>query len=186
VHNIRAKSALARPVFYSLSLVAIGEASNPHALNFADADVIIAPVIEAGCLCIGVTRHALGNLKLAAVGEVVGDPGSAEGMATDFCLNDWTLHEAASPEDTIRVSSIGCQLSLSELYERVQFSQPQSSRLSRDSARRGDDITHKVIHGHFGAEKDAAAAQSSECRSRCRRSGPYWQSVKHIPQRMQA
>ena len=48
---------------------------NPHALDFADADVIVAPVIEAGGFGVGVPGHALGDFELAAVGQIVGYAG---------------------------------------------------------------------------------------------------------------
>src|SRR3954452_21222682 len=61
--------------------------SNPHALDLAHADVIVAPVIKTGGFGVRVPGHALGDLELAAVREVVGDAGSAEGMAADLRLN---------------------------------------------------------------------------------------------------
>ena len=35
--------------------------------------------------------------------------------------NDWTLHEVVSPDEAIPITSIGCELSLSDVYERVEF-----------------------------------------------------------------
>ncbi len=34
----------------------------------------------------------------------------------------WTLHDATAPEERIRVESIGCELTVSEIFQRVQFS----------------------------------------------------------------
>jgi Uma2 family endonuclease len=38
--------------------------------------------------------------------------------------DEWMLHDVTAPEVTIRIPSIGCELSLAEVYERVQFAQP--------------------------------------------------------------
>jgi Uma2 family endonuclease len=38
--------------------------------------------------------------------------------------DEWMLHDVTEPEVTIRIPSIACELSLAEIYERVQF--PQS------------------------------------------------------------
>ncbi len=61
--------------------------SNPDPLDLAEADVIVAPIVEAGGFGIGVAGHALGNLDPATVGQVIGDPGRAEGMASDGGLD---------------------------------------------------------------------------------------------------
>lgn len=35
---------------------------------------------------------------------------------------DWLLHDAAALDETIRLPSIGCELKLAEVYDRVEFS----------------------------------------------------------------
>ncbi len=58
-------------------------ASNPHALDFADADIVVAAVIEAGGFCVRVPGHALRDLEFPPIRQVVGNAGGAEGMAAD-------------------------------------------------------------------------------------------------------
>ena len=52
-----------------------------------DTDVIVAPVVETRGLGVRVAGHALRDFELAAVREVAGDAGGAEGMAADLRLN---------------------------------------------------------------------------------------------------
>ncbi len=61
----------------------MADLSDPDPLHFAEADVVIAPIVEAGGFGVGMSGHALRDFDAAAVGEVIGDPGSAEGMAAD-------------------------------------------------------------------------------------------------------
>ena len=55
--------------------------SNPNSLNFPDADVIVAPVVEARGFRVRVSGHALRHLDTSAVREVVRNPRGAERVA---------------------------------------------------------------------------------------------------------
>jgi hypothetical protein len=46
---------------------------NPYPLYFIKANVIVAPVVEAGCFRIGVTGHALCDSNAAVVFQVIGN-----------------------------------------------------------------------------------------------------------------
>src|SRR5215472_1147765 len=61
--------------------------SNPNPLDFADADIIVAPVIEARGFCVRVAGHLLRNLDAPAVREIVGNSRSAESVTADFSLD---------------------------------------------------------------------------------------------------
>jgi len=61
----------------------MADLSDPDSLDFAETDVIIAAIVEAGGFGVGMPGHALRDFDPAAVGQVIGDPGRAEGMATD-------------------------------------------------------------------------------------------------------
>lgn len=41
---------------------------------------------------------------------------------------EWILHEATLPSETITVESIGCSLTLAEIYERITFPPPRQLR----------------------------------------------------------
>src|ERR1039457_4412674 len=56
-------------------------ASNPHLLHLAHADVVGAPVVEAGGFGVRVPCHALRDLDTPAVRKVVRNPRGAEGVA---------------------------------------------------------------------------------------------------------
>jgi len=48
--------------------------------------------------------------------------------------DEWTLHEVTDPAGAINLSSIGCTLTLAEIYERVEFPPPKQLRsVKRDS-----------------------------------------------------
>ena len=48
--------------------------------------------------------------------------------------DEWTLHEVTDPAGAIKLSSIGCTLTLAEIYERVEFPPPKQLRsVKRDS-----------------------------------------------------
>ena len=55
--------------------------SNPDPLDFAHADVIVAPVVKAGGFRVRVTGHALRDLDAPAVRQVIRNPGRAESVA---------------------------------------------------------------------------------------------------------
>jgi len=42
--------------------------------------------------------------------------------------NDWTLHDVSAPDEIITIASIGCRLTLAEIYERVTFPPPRQLR----------------------------------------------------------
>jgi Uma2 family endonuclease len=48
--------------------------------------------------------------------------------------DEWTLHDVTDPAGVIKLSSIGCTLTLAEIYERVEFPPPRQLRsMKRDS-----------------------------------------------------
>lgn len=47
--------------------------------------------------------------------------------------DEWTLHEVTDPAGAIKLSSIGCTLTLTEIYERVVFPPRQLRSVERDS-----------------------------------------------------
>lgn len=48
--------------------------------------------------------------------------------------DEWTLHDVADPAGEIKLSSIGCTLTLAEIYERVEFPPPRQLRsVKKDS-----------------------------------------------------
>jgi hypothetical protein len=61
--------------------------SNPDPLDLTNADMIVAPIIEAGGFRVRVSGHALRDLDPPAVGEVVRNPRRAESMAAYRCFN---------------------------------------------------------------------------------------------------
>jgi hypothetical protein len=78
-----AESATA-PVLLLCSLGFVGAsntASNPNSLDFAHADVIVAPVVKASSFRVQVPGHALRDLDATAVREVVRYPRGAKGVA---------------------------------------------------------------------------------------------------------
>lgn len=42
--------------------------------------------------------------------------------------NEWLLHDASSPDEVITIASIGCKLTLAEIYERVKLPPPRQLR----------------------------------------------------------
>ncbi len=51
-------------------------ALDPDPLDLTETDVVIAAIVEAGGLGVGVAGHTLGDFDSTSVGEVIGDPGS--------------------------------------------------------------------------------------------------------------
>ena len=58
--------------------------SNQYPLDLIERDLIVAPVVEAGGSRALVIGHLLRDLELAAVAQVLGDAGGAEGVAADL------------------------------------------------------------------------------------------------------
>jgi hypothetical protein len=56
---------------------------NAHALDFAHCDGIVAAIVEAGSLGVGMSRHTLRDFELTAVGEIVGDAGGPKSVTTN-------------------------------------------------------------------------------------------------------
>jgi len=57
--------------------------SNDDPLDFVEADLVTATIIELSGLGGRVRRHGARGLQLAAIAEIGGDPGRAEAMAID-------------------------------------------------------------------------------------------------------
>src|SRR5271167_545228 len=57
--------------------------SNQNPLDLIEADLVVASVVEAGGAGAFVVGHLLRDFQLAAVPKVLGNAGSAEGMAAD-------------------------------------------------------------------------------------------------------
>jgi hypothetical protein len=60
------------------------ECSQPNPFHLVLRQPLLRPVVKLGCSRALVSRHLLGVLERAAVGEVSGDPGGAESVAADF------------------------------------------------------------------------------------------------------
>lgn len=59
-------------------------ALNQYPLHLIQRHLIVAPVIQPGGARRFVIRHALRNLELAAVAQVLGDPGRPERVIADL------------------------------------------------------------------------------------------------------
>ena len=58
--------------------------SNQDALDLVERDLIVAAVVEAGCTGRLVIGHLLRHFELAAVPQVLRDPGRAKAVTADF------------------------------------------------------------------------------------------------------
>ncbi len=57
---------------------------NQNPFHFIEGEQVVAPVIKAGRAGALMVRHLLGDFELAAVAQIFGDPGRAEGVTTDL------------------------------------------------------------------------------------------------------
>jgi Uma2 family endonuclease len=49
--------------------------------------------------------------------------------------DEWTLHDVTDPAGEIKLSSIGCTLTLAEIYERVEFPPPRQLRSVKEDSK---------------------------------------------------
>jgi len=53
--------------------------------------------------------------------------------------NEWTLHDISNPDRMIRIASIGCALTLAEIYERVEFPPPRQLKSVKSESPGGEE-----------------------------------------------
>jgi hypothetical protein len=76
-------------------------ASNLNFLDFPDADIIVAPVVQPGGFGVRVPGHALRDLDAAAIAEIVRNARGAERVAADGRLDP----ASAAPRRTMYQTS---------------------------------------------------------------------------------
>lgn len=61
--------------------------------------------------------------------------------------DEWTLHDISDPAGVIVLSSIGCTLTLAEIYERVEFPPPRRLRDVKRKSQGEGGIAHLSVNG---------------------------------------
>lgn len=118
--------------YYPDTVVVCGE---PEIIKLEGVDTLLNPTVVIEVLSKGTEAKDRGDKffeyrGIASLKDYILT--SQEKMRVEHYVRDagkWTLVEdASSPEARIRIESIGCELLLSDIYERVKFPSPQQLR----------------------------------------------------------
>jgi hypothetical protein len=84
-HSGASAARLSPPrITYDNALFVVGRDSERNPLDLIEGNLIGAPVVKSGGPRRFMTGHLLGDLELAAVLQVGGDPGGAEAVGADL------------------------------------------------------------------------------------------------------